>query len=131
MSRVLLLCLTAFLSLSLSAQDELPHTQLYLFQLDYDNGKPFITKPVYLTAFNAGGYNNQPYFVSENELYFTAQLAGEEPAQTDIWSMDLAEGTLTRITQTVESEYSPRLMPGSFYFTAVRVEADAEATQRL
>ncbi len=131
MSRVLLLCLTAFLSLSLSAQDELPHTQLYLFQLDYDNGKPFLTKPVYLTAFNAGGYNNQPYFVSENELYFTAQLAGEEPAQTDIWSMDLAEGTLTRITQTVESEYSPRLMPGSFYFTAVRVEADAEATQRL
>ncbi len=118
-------------SLGIAAQDELPNTQLYLFQLDYDNGKPFLTKPVYLTAFNAEGYNNQPYFVSDKELYFTAQLADEKSGQTDIWSMDLEEGTLTRITQTAESEYSPRLMPGSFYFTAVRVEADEEKTQRL
>ncbi len=127
---IFLLFVLGWAKLSL-AQEELPHTQLYLFQLDYDEGKPFLTKPVYLTAFNAEGYNNQPYFVSDEELYFTAQLADESPQQTDIWSMNLKEGTLTRITQTVESEFSPRLMPGSFYFTAVRVEADEEKTQRL
>lgn len=127
----LFFALLALAPLSAFAQEKLPATQLYLFQLDYDNGQPFLTKPVYLTAFNAKGYNNQPYFVSEHELYFTAQMEDEDLQQTDIWSMDFKEGTLTRITQTVESEYSPRLMPGSFYFTAVRVEADAEKTQRL
>ncbi len=131
MRTYILLFFALALSWSLKAQEDLPNTQLYLFQIDYDDGKPFLTQPVYLTAFNAEGYNNQPYFVSEDELYFTAQLADEEWQQTDIWSMNLKENTLTRITQTVESEYSPRLMPGSFYFTAVRVEADDEKTQRL
>lgn len=84
--------------------------------------------PHFLTAFNRQGYNNQPCFFSNNELYFTAQLP-EDGEQTDIYALDLLLRTRTRVTQTPTPEYSPTPMPGGRRFSSVRVEADG--TQRL
>ncbi len=85
--------------------------------------------PRFLTAFNRGGYNNQPSFFGNNELWLTAQFPSDT-TQTDIIALDLLLKTQTRITATPSTaEYSPTLMPGGKRFSTVRVEADGN--QRL
>jgi hypothetical protein len=85
--------------------------------------------PRFLTVFNRMGYNNQPNFFSNNELYLTAQVPSEGE-QTDIYALDLASKGLTRVTATAATaEYSPTLAPGGKRFSVVRVEEDGN--QRL
>ncbi|MFN0035253.1 MAG: hypothetical protein ACKVUS_09305 [Saprospiraceae bacterium] len=85
--------------------------------------------PRFLTAFNRGGYNNQPSFFGNNELWLTAQFRGDTN-QTDLVALDLLLKTQTRVTATpLTAEYSPTLMPGGKRFSAVRVEEDGN--QRL
>jgi hypothetical protein len=85
--------------------------------------------PRFLTAFNRGGYNNQPSFFSNHELWLTAQFRNDT-TQTDLIALDLTAKTQTRVTATpATAEYSPTLMPGGKRFSAVRVEADGN--QRL
>ena len=106
-------------------------SNIYLFSIATNEEKGLVlSEPVYLTAWNADGYNNQPYFVSKDLLFISASNP-EEPNQTDIFAMNLQDESITRITATAESEYSPTLMPDYFYFSAVRVEADPDQTQRL
>jgi hypothetical protein len=83
----------------------------------------------FLTAFNKGGYNNQPSFFSNNELWLTAQLP-KDTTQTDLIALDLRSKIQTQVTATpTTAEYSPTLMPGGKRFSAVRVEEDGN--QRL
>ncbi|MDO8366315.1 MAG: hypothetical protein Q7T20_05915 [Saprospiraceae bacterium] len=83
----------------------------------------------FLTAFNRGGYNNQPNFFGNYELWLTAQFP-KDTTQTDIIALDLLLKTQTRVTATpTTAEYSPTLMPGGKRFSAVRVEEDGN--QRL
>jgi hypothetical protein len=85
--------------------------------------------PRFLTAFNLKGYNNQPSFFDNNQLWLTAQLY-PDTSQTDILALDLLLKTQTRVTATAATaEYSPTLMPGGKRFSAVRVEEDGN--QRL
>lgn len=85
--------------------------------------------PRFLTAFNRGGYNNQPCFFSNNELWLTAQFP-TDTTQTDIIALDLLSKTQTRVTATGSTaEYSPTPMPGGKRFSVVRVEEDGN--QRL
>lgn len=85
--------------------------------------------PRFLTAFNRGGYNNQPAFFGNNELWITVQFK-DDTTQTDILALDLLLKSQTRVTATPSTaEYSPTLMPGGKRFSAVRVEADGN--QRL
>lgn len=85
--------------------------------------------PRFLSAFNRGGYNNQPNFFGNNELWLTAQFPSDT-AQTDIIALDLLLKTQTRVTATATTaEYSPTPMPGGKRFSAVRVEEDGN--QRL
>lgn len=85
--------------------------------------------PRFLTAFNPRGYNNQPNFFSNNDLYLTVQTPGDT-TQTEIYALDLMMKTQTRVTATpATAEYSPTLMPGGRRFSAVRVEEDG--IQRL
>lgn len=85
--------------------------------------------PRFLTAFNRGGYNNQPNFFGNNELWLTVQFP-KDTTQTDILALDLLLKTQTRVTATpVTAEYSPTPMPGGKRFSAVRVEEDGN--QRL
>lgn len=85
--------------------------------------------PRFLNAFNRGGYNNQPNFFGNHELWLSAQFP-TDTTQTDIVSLDLLLKTHTRVTATPRTaEYSPTPMPGGKRFSVVRVEEDGN--QRL
>lgn len=109
---------------------QLNHHDILLLQLTRSSdGIWQASPPTFLTAFNPRGYNNQPNFFKDNELWLTAQLP-TDTTQTDIFSLDLAAKTFTRVTDTPETaEYSPTPMPGGKRFSAVRVETDGN--QRL
>ncbi|MFZ4543979.1 MAG: hypothetical protein ACOYOA_08015 [Saprospiraceae bacterium] len=117
-----------FFAFQISAQ--LPATQLFHFKLTEVNGKYNLSKPRWLNQFNPKGYNNQPYFVNQDEVYISVQLP-TDTTQTDIYSLNLVTKILTKITATAESEYSPKLIPGTSDFSVVRVDATKDKTQRL
>jgi len=111
------------------AQD-LPNTNIYLFEMEQDTGGAFLFRsPKFLTEFNQDNYNNQPCFVGDDLLYFSARLPNSN--QNDIYAFDLEKGTKLQVTKTAESEYSPTLMPDGFSFSAVRVEVTDDRIQRL
>lgn len=121
--------LFSFCFASLNAQD-VPITDVYAFSMKKLNDTTYnFSNPRFLTNFNMDGYNNQPHFFKENELYLTVQFP--DATQTDIFSLNLDNNELTQITATVEGEYSPTIMPDRNDFSAVRVEADGKSTQRL
>ncbi len=121
---------------SLFAQaQKLPNTNVYLFNMIQKSDSVFrFEKPLLLTGFNIDGYNNQPTFVSDDEIYLTVQMANDT-TQTDIYSLNTRTKTKTQVTATVDSEYSPQLMLGTDkdgpMFSCVRVESDGKQTQRL
>ncbi|MCB0661214.1 MAG: hypothetical protein KDC24_00630 [Saprospiraceae bacterium] len=101
---------------------QLPSTQIYYFELEPHGASELqLTKPRYLTAYNEGGYNNQPNFFTPYDLYFTQQGAGDT-LQTDIFKLDLVRKVKYRVTATLDQEYSPTLMPDKLNFSVVRVE---------
>jgi len=113
------------------ASAQLPNTNIYLFQMEQQGDSSFLFKnPQFLTGFNSGGYNNQPAFISNDEIYFSMGFTSEE-SQTDIVSLNLRNQVKTRITQSEDREYSPTLLLEPYYFSCVRQEADGENTQRL
>lgn len=123
----IILCLVA---MGLYAQ-KLPVTQLYQFKLTSSaSGLYTVDNARWLTQFNQTGYNNQPTFINDNELYITVQYAWDT-TQTDIYSLNLATNVLTQITNTPESEYSAKPIPNTSEFSVVRVDATAEKKQRL
>jgi len=106
-------------------------THVYLFDVRQMNDTVFeFTQPQMLTAFNPRGYNNQPAFFSNTELYISSRRPSE--TQPELYALDLERKTKTRVTNTPEGEYSPMLMPDAFQFSAVRMEvAGADTVQRL
>jgi len=105
-----------------------PVSNVYLFDMEQLNDQEFrFSNPKYLTDFNSNGYNNQPAFFSDNELYLSVQTKGM--AQPDLYLLNLQNRTRALVTQTPEGEYSPALSPDPYFFTAVRVENNR--TQRL
>ena len=100
---------------------QLPTTKMYLLEGAFTNAAWEINNLEYLTEFNPIGYNNQPNWASEDEIYFTSDYKAY--GLTDIYKMNLSTHSLTRITKTEESEYSPqRNTDGNI--TAVRQELD-------
>ena len=83
----------------------------------------------YLTAFNEGTYNNQPYFFSNNDLYLTSYVESE--GQTDIIHLDLRSERLYEVTNTEQSEYSPTPVPGGKHFSCIKVYAEDNNAQFL
>lgn len=101
---------------------------VYLFEMRKLSDREYkFRNPRYLTDFNPYGYNNQPEFFSNGELAVTVKMPNEN--QTEIYLLDLYKKAKYKVTETIESEYSPTLMPDLFSFSGVRVETDG--TQRL
>lgn len=121
---------TLFCILTQLLSAQLPVTQLYHFKLTEKAGSYQLSEPKWLNKFNPQGYNNQPFFFSEEEIYITARLA-EDSTQTDIFALNLRNNILTRITETPESEYSAKPIPGSKEFSVVRVDVADTKIQRL
>lgn len=107
----------------------IPSTKVYTFKMVKTGNAFRFTNPRYLTGFNPNGYNNQPHFINDETLYLTVQFPDD--AQTDIYELNLRKNAITRVTKTVEGEYSPTRIPSSSSFSVVRVEADGQSTQRL
>jgi hypothetical protein len=118
------------LSQATPAVAQLPNTQIYAFDLGRDGADFTFLRCKMLTAFNPYGYNNQPQWITNNELYLAVQFPNDTN-QTDIWSLSLLNNVITRVTATPESEYSPTLMPDRRTISCVRVDAGGGTTQRL
>ena len=99
---LLALCLSVF------AVGQLPKTSITLFEIGVEDENP-LSNPQYLTGFNPDGYNNQPSFFDTDILYLTSDWKAK--GQTDILKLNLKSKSLTKITDTSESEYSPNLTP--------------------
>ena len=127
--RNMLTGLALFLGITTALPQKLEHFDLLLFPLNKQSDSSWSALPPrFLTAFNPHGYNNQPQFLSAQELFLTVQEP-TDTTQTDIVALNLPLRTTTRITATSTPEYSPTPMPGGRRFSAVRVEQDG--AQRL
>ncbi len=109
------------LPVALISQDA---TNIYHLTISKVGGSYRLKDPMFLTAFNKAGYNNQPSFWGDKEIYFTTDYYGQD--QKEIAKFNLYDKTLTRITYTPESEYSPQRIPGKDEFSVVRVEEDGD-----
>ena len=118
MQRLLLLLIGALASGFAAAQ--LPNTQVYVFDMAIRDTTITFSKPLYVTGFNARGYNNQPGWVDRNTLLLSVQMPGDD--QPDIYKMDIGRKTKTRLTATSAGEYSPKVMTGGRKFSAIRQE---------
>lgn len=111
----------------LLTQAQSPKSNVFLFDIRKASDTLFkLTKPRYLTAFNARGYNNQPAFFSNSELYITVQTPFD--AQPDLYLLDLDKKTRTRVTESNEGEFSPSRMPDYYNFSAIRQEINGRDT---
>ncbi len=110
---------------------QLPNTNVYCFDMERDGAGINVKNARFLTIYNPRGYNNQPQWINNNELYLAVQTP-YDTNQTDIVSLSLLNNTLTRVTATAESEYSPTATPDRRMFSCVRVDAAAYGgAQRL
>lgn len=107
----------------------LPKTNVVVFDMQYSGDNFSFSNGRMLTGFNQTGYNNQPHFVNNYEIYLTSQAVNSP--QSDIVSLSLASGIKASVTATPESEYSPALTPDRRFFTVVRTDAGGEKRQRL
>ena len=104
-------------------------TNIFLFKIESANNKFVVHSPRFLTQFNKTGYNNQPSFISEHELLLSVKLPSSD--QTDIYKINTRTNTLSQITNTRLSEYSPSISSDHSFLSCVRVDESATALQRL
>jgi hypothetical protein len=108
------------------AAAQLPSTDIYVVPLSRDaTGGVALGQPVNVTV--RPGYDNQPTWLADGSGLLYTSI--RDDAQADIYRYDLISRSISRVTATPESEYSPTPMPDGRHFSVVRVEADS--TQRL
>jgi len=113
--------------LAQTASAQLSKANVYVFDLKRVADTAWtVSKPRYLTYFNELGYNNQPSFFSNNELYITAKMPNSN--QTDIYLLDLDKKTKLRVTDTPENEFSPMRMPDYYNFSVLRQQVNGRDT---
>ena len=108
-----------------AAQAAPPATDIFLAPLRIQRGKPIVGRPVNVTA--RPGYDNQPSFTPDSRAILFTSVRGDK--QADIYRYDLPTKSTSRVTNTVESEYSATVFGDGSRFSVIRVEADS--TQRL
>jgi WD40-like Beta Propeller Repeat len=125
MRRIAFALVGSFTAASIAAAQATPSTDIFVATLSIQNGKPVVGPLVNVT--HRDGYDNQPSFTPDSRaVLFTST---HEDAQSDIYRLDLASRSISRVTNTTESEYSATVMPGGKRFSVIRVEPDS--TQRL
>jgi hypothetical protein len=102
-----------------------PAADIFLVDMKMRDGQAELGKPVQITEWK--GYDNQPLFLPDGKSLLYTSI--RDDGQADIYRYHIADNTITRMTQTPESEFSPTPMPDGKYFSVVRVEPDS--TQRL
>ncbi len=98
-----------------------PVSHLFSCQLEPFQDNFFVKDVKYLSGFNTLGYNNQPYFVGENQIMICSAKPSEA---TDIYLLYLNQQLIKPLTDTPEPEYSPKPIPHKSAFSVVRVSQD-------
>ncbi len=109
---------------ALSFAQEIPNTEVYLFEIKNENRKVQIENGINISK--NSGYDNQPSFFSDEVIVF----AGNREDQTDIATYSIKSAALGWFTKsTPGGEYSPQRIPNSKNLAAVRL--DTSGLQRL
>lgn len=125
LNKVIFIFIQAFIAVY-TAYGQLPQTNIYTLDLRANEQKVLLNNLTMLTAFNPEGYNNQPHFINDHELLITSDF--DCLGLTDILHCELSNNTITRITKTEESEYSPTVMANGLDFSVIRQEIDESQT---
>lgn len=123
----LIIALTFF---SISAFAQYPSTNIYVMDMNRIGENYFkFYNPIIVNSDNLNGYNNQPYFINDDEILVTSSRDGK---QTDIFSYNFKTLAATQLTDTKSvSEFSPTVIPNTKNkFSTVCIEEDGK-TQRL
>lgn len=94
---------------------QLPGTEIYLFDLSVKKSSVTITHPQNIT--NHKGYDNQPYFHPEKPLLYYASSNADD--RTDILAYDYIVQKTKNITTTSEREYSPTVTPDGQFLSCI------------
>ncbi len=123
--------LIAFFGFITLSNAQVEPANIYLFDLQKTSDTTFaFNNPRYITSFNPRGYNNQPSFVGNDQIYLSVQYPSDN--QTDLFLLDLSSNEKIKVTDTPEQEFSPMLMPTRYQFSAIRQEFSGRDTlQRL
>jgi len=102
---------------------QVPNTNIFLFEYrNTEDGKALLTDPRIITSDNVDGYNNQPKWFNDNDLYITQQTS--EQQLTDLVRYNIEDEEKSHFTKTSLAEYSPTLTPDGEHVTCIRVQAD-------
>lgn len=101
-------------------------TDIWVVELTGQGSALEVGRPRNVT--NRAGYDNQPQFTADGLALLFNRI--EDDGRADSWRLTIADGALTRLTNTVvEQEYSPTPLPDGSGFSVIVVEGDS--TQRL
>lgn len=112
--------------LCFAANAQLPNSQLYSFKLSKLDTLYTLSQPKYLSFFNPQGYNNQPSFKDNFEMYFVSNVYNEN--STDLFYFDFQHEFLVQITATEASEYSPEYNTYKQVLNCIRVNEKGDQT---
>jgi len=114
-----------FILMFVSANAQPSTTEIYLVNISYKEGIPVFSVPINIT--NHEGYDNQPEFTPDSKQILYVSMP--DTTQSDIFQYTISDSSTVQLTQTMESEYSPRFMPDRKSITMVRV--NQKKAQRL
>lgn len=101
-------------------------TDSKVFIFDISRGEDSVELSNLIEIPHQTGYNNQPFFISNEELLFS----GENDGQSDIAKFNLTTGSKQWVNSATKGgEYSPQPIPNSENIAAVRLDPDG--LQRL
>jgi hypothetical protein len=124
--------ITIFLLASYQSNaQEKNNKNIYLIKLEKKDTTYEVEKATFLSNFNASGTNDFPSYATDHKIYISSSVSKNGFDELDIFELNLLSKEKTRITETVESEFSPKASPDAYYFTAIREEADVDRTKRL
>ncbi|MFM7216591.1 MAG: hypothetical protein ACKO1U_01080, partial [Bacteroidota bacterium] len=82
---------TIFILATSLLHGQLPDTDIFVAEIEWNDGSPTVKKPVNMTK--RPGYDNQPYFNHDgNGFYFTA--INKDTTQSDIYVSDFKKHTI-------------------------------------
>jgi hypothetical protein len=83
----------------------LPQSQIFLFDWVHYASDSALSNPRFLTAFNPDGYNNQPWFSSEEVLWITSDYS--QKGVPGLWRMRMKDQVLEQKWAAYPRAYSP------------------------
>jgi Tol biopolymer transport system component len=96
-------------------------TDIWIAGIEIRNGKPVATVPERITQNDY--YDNQPCFSSDGSLLYYVSMP--DTIQSELFEYNIRKKSYRQLTNTLESEYQPQLMPSDKKkLSVIRVDLD-------